>query len=127
MKIYQIIDGSGEEVTYFKEKPVKMSKGNEYDGYDYTDGFLFPVPLKPLQIATITVNENGTWSWEIEREEGWYIARWSDKIDTPTGRKNVLVEYKNSQYSFSSGTKISDSDLAELTISTTRIPDECMI
>ncbi len=121
MKIYQIIDGSGEEVTYFKEKPVKMSKGNEYDGYDYTDGFLFPVPLKPLQIATITVNENGTWSWEIEREEGWYMAEHTVGRDVGDA---IFVQYRNGEWLHRSTAK---ANKYELKISTTRIPDECII
>lgn len=121
MKIYQIIDANGEETTYFKEKPRKMLKGNEYDGYDYTDGFLFPIPLKPLQIAEITVNENGTWSYEIEREEGFYMARWNGNLAKAT------LRYQGGEWSWMDGTPISERHFPQLTISPSRIPDECII
>lgn len=120
MKIYQIIDGNGEKVTYFKEKPVKMLMSNEYDGYDYTDGFLFPIPLKPLQIAEITVCADGTWSYEIEREEGWYMA--NKKPDFGRG----IVQYKGGKWFDIDGAPLVIS-LEPYTISPTRIPDECII
>lgn len=118
MKIYQIIDANGEETTYFKEKPRKMLKGNEYDGYDYTDGFLFPIPLKPLQIAEITVCSDGTWSYEIEREEGWYMAK--RKINNIVS----VVKYKDGKFYYYSDDLVSHDCF---TISHNRIPDECII
>lgn len=119
MKIWQIIDANGEETTYFKEKPRKMLKGNEYDGYDYTDGFLFPIPLKPLQIAEITVCDDGTWSYEIEREEGWYMAK-----ATTNDRTTKIVKYKNGHFHDYDGNSCATD---YYTISSTRIPDECII
>lgn len=118
MKIWQIIDGNGEKVTYFKEKPVKMLKNNEYDGYDYTDGFLFDIPLKPLQIAEITVCDDGTWSYEIEREEGWYWAR------AKATNAVYPLQYKGGIWYSGIGNRI---DAEPFTISPTRIPDECII
>ena len=80
--------------------------------------FLFPIPLKPLQIAEIKVCENGTWSYEIEREVGWYMAK-----EKHSGfvflSNNYGGEWKNQ-----SGVKI---HLGLCTISSTRIPDECII
>ena len=116
-------------VNLFSSKPRLCI--NHYHKENMSDGFIegaiFPIPLKPLQIATITVNENGTWAWEIEREEGWYMARWSDKIDTLTNSKSVFVRRENGKYVFPSSKELSDYDLEQLTISSTRIPDECII
>ena len=80
IRIYwQAMDSDGQVVLYHTEKPVSngVNFGNrgQYDCY-----ILFPIPLKPLQIAEITVNEDGTWSYEIEREEGWYMCFDTDKI-----------------------------------------------
>jgi len=124
MKTYwQAMDGDGKVYLYSTEKP--KLKGNTYVAEDNcTSDFLYPINLKPLQIATITVNENGTWSWEIEREEGWYMARWSDKIDTLT---NIFIKYENGFYYYPSRAEVSQRELKELTISSIRIPDKCII
>ena len=124
---WQAMDGKNETYLFPLEKP-RFNDGMPRcsSGVSYIH-FLFPIPLKPLQIATITVNENGTWSWEIEREEGWYMARWSDKIDTLTNSKSVFVRRENGKYVFPSSKELSDYDLEQLTISSTRIPDECII
>ena len=118
IKIYwQAMDSDGQVVLYHTEKPVSngVNFGNrgQYDCY-----ILFPITLKPLQIAEIKVNENGTWSYEIEREEGWYMAK-----EKHSGfvflSNNYGGEWKNQ-----SGVKI---HLGLCTISSTRIPDECII
>ena len=117
IKIYwQAMDSDGQVVLYHTEKPVSngVNFGNrgQYDCY-----ILFPIPLKPLQIAEINVCENGTWSYEIEREVGWYMAK-----EKHSGfvflSNNYGGEWKNQ-----SGVKI---HLGLCTISSTRIPDECI-
>ena len=75
MKIWQIKIDDKEEITFFNDKPFLKKNGIwDNENGDSVSCFLFPVPLNPLQIAEITVNENGTWSWEIEREIGWYLT-----------------------------------------------------
>ena len=124
MKIWQTIDKDGTEKTHLTEKPFLYSDmaRNKFFGCKETDTalptFLFPIDLKPLQIAEITVCENGTWSYEIEREEGWYMAK---------GRSGAeyLVLYKNGEYThYQCKERI---DISLYTISSTRIPDECII
>jgi len=124
MKIWQTIDKDGTEKTHLTEKPFLYSDmaRNKFFGCKETDTalptFLFPIDLKPLQIAEITVNENGTWSYEIEREVGWYMAK-----EKHSGfvflSNNYGGEWKNQ-----SGVKI---HLGLCTISSNRIPDECII
>lgn len=123
---WQAMDVSG-TVYLYDTKPELNRPGNYFTTGNASRNFLYPIELKPLQIATITVSENGTWSWEIEREEGWYMARWSDKIDTLTNSKSVFVRRENGKYVFPSSKELSDYDLEQLTISSTRIPDECII
>jgi len=115
---WQAMDKDG-KMYVFNGKPT-LEKGCFYllDGGDCSMVVLFPIPLKPLQIATITVNENGTWSYEIEREEGWYMAK---------GRSGAeyIVLYKNGEYThYQCKERI---DISLYTISSTRIPDECII
>jgi len=55
------------------------------------------------------------------------MARWSDKIDTLTNSKSVFVRRENGKYVFPGSKELSDYDLEQLTISSTRIPDECII
>ncbi len=114
---WQAMDKS-EEVFMYSEKPVL--KCGEYMCTDKcTPTFLFPIPLKPLQIATITVNENGTWTYEIEREEGVYMA------------KNIVGDCFFAIYEHggwrqkNTGNKLKTDD--GHTFSSTRIPDECII
>ena len=82
MKTYwQAADANGKVYLYNTEKPkLNDVRGSYIVSYNYTADFLFPIQLKPLQIAEIKVNENGTWSYEIEREEGWYMCFDTDKI-----------------------------------------------
>ena len=87
MKTYwQTIDSFGKLETYTENKPKAYTDNQGRTRFDatsskYLGGFhLFPMVLKPLQIAEITVCENGTWSYEIEREEGWYMCFDTDKI-----------------------------------------------
>ena len=119
MKMWQIMIDENEKITFLNDKPFLKKNGvwaNEDN--DSISCFLFPVKLKPLQIAEITVCENGTWSYEIEREEGWYMAK-----EKHSGfvflSNNYGGEWKNQ-----SGVKI---HLGLCTISSTRIPDECII
>ena len=125
MKTYwQTIDSFGKLETYTENKPKAYTDNQGRTRFDatsskYLGGFhLFPMVLKPLQIAEITVCENGTWSYEIEREEGWYMAK-----EKHSGfvflSNNYGGEWKNQ-----SGVKI---HLGLCTISSTRIPDECII
>ena len=125
IKIYwQTIDSFGKLETYTDNKPKAYTDYQGRTKFDatsskYLGGFhLFPMVLKPLQIAEIKVNENGTWSYEIEREEGWYMAK---------GRSGAeyLVLYKNGEYThYQCKERI---DISLYTISSTRIPDECII
>lgn len=108
------MDGNGNVYTYHTFKPC--IENDYYTNGNYCD-ILFPIPLKRLQIAEITINEDGTWTYEIERIEGWYTATGS------SGMKK-LVLYKGGDYYYGNG-EIADFKL--LKISYTRIPDECII
>lgn len=116
---WQAMDECGDVYLYHTTKPTLLDANEIWDNDgDCDDNILFPIPLKPLQIAEIKVNENGTWSYEIEREEGWYVAK-----EKHSGfvflSNNYGGEWKNQ-----SGVKI---HLGLCTISSTRIPDECII
>jgi len=131
-KYWQAVD-KDKSVGIFTSRPVR----NEDDGGNYeidekTHGYrniiyTFPIPLKPLQIAEITVNENGTWSWEIEREEGWYAAEYADKKELINRGKTIFIEYKGGAWFYPSRSTVGSFDMAQLTISSIRIPDECII
>ena len=115
---WQAMDGKNETYLFPLEKPrfndgmLRCSSGVSYIH------FLFPIPLKPLQIATITVNENGTWSWEIEREEGFYMA--VSERDTA-----LPLSYKGGSWYYYDGVQVSKP--SGFTISPARITDECII
>ena len=81
MKTYwQSVDIDGTVKTWLEASPT-LHIEKYYDSCgDFIEEGLFPITLKPLQIAEITVCENGTWSYEIEREEGWYMCFDTDKI-----------------------------------------------
>jgi hypothetical protein len=115
---WQTMDKGG-KMYVFNGKPT-LVKGCFYllDGGDCSMVVLFPIELKPLQIAEITVNENGTWSWEIEREDGWYFAK------EKSSERIFLANNKRGKWTNQSGIKI-ELNLCE--ISSTRIPDECII
>jgi len=120
MKTYwQAMDSDGKVYLFYNEKPT-CDDGEYYSCHsgEYIAGITFPIPLKPLQIATITVHENGTWSWEIEREEGWYMAKMK------SGDFRNLYLYRGGEWFSHDNTKV---ELKSFTISTTRIPDECII
>ena len=120
---WQAMDGDGKVYLFYNEKPT-CDDGEYYSCHsgEYIAGITFPIPLKPLQIAEITVNENGTWSYEIEREEGWYMARHDE------GAHYVLL-YKNGDFwiSLDLNMAYSGDQINHYTISSTRIPDECII
>ena len=121
MKMWQIMIDENEKITFLNDKPFLKKNGvwaNEDN--DSISCFLFPVKLKPLQIAEIKVNENGTWSYEIEREEGWYIVR-SKKTAEIT-----IWQYKLSKWHYRDGDDVT-TNLRDVNISSTRIPDECII
>ena len=80
IKIYWQAMGVSGTVYVYDTKPELNTPGNYFATGNASGNFLFPIPLKPLQIAEITVCENGTWSYEIEREEGWYMCFDTDKI-----------------------------------------------
>ena len=126
MKIWQTIDKDGTEKTHLTEKPFLYSDmaRNKFFGCKETDTalptFLFPIDLKPLQIAEITVNENGTWSYEIEREEGYYCVKYPDNS---TG----FWQYKAGKWFYASSDKNVVFMPEGCTISSNRIPDECII
>lgn len=116
---WQAMDSDGKVYLFYNEKPT-CDDGEYYSCHsgEYIAGNTFPIPLKPLQIAEVKVNENGTWSYEIEREEGWYMAK---------GRSGAeyIVLYKNGEYThYQCKERV---DISLYTISTTRIPDECII
>ena len=122
MKTYwQAMDRNGKVFSY-NIKPVIGKDKDEYrsgEGGSLSNIILFPITLKPLQIAEITVNENGTWSYEIEREEGVYMA------------KNIVGDCFFAIYEHggwrqkNTGNKLKADD--GHTFSSTRIPDECII
>jgi len=114
---WQAMDKGGQVYLYHDEKPTFVN-GIGGNHCKYVKSILFPIPLKPLQIATITVHENGTWSWEIEREEGWYMAKMK------SGDFRNLYLYRGGEWFSHDNTKV---ELKSFTISTTRIPDECII
>ena len=123
IRIYwQAMDANGRVFSY----NIKPALGKDKDEYRLSEGgslsniILFPVLLKPLQIAEITVNGNGTWSYEIEREEGWYIVR-SKKTAEIT-----IWQYKLSKWHYRDGDDVT-TNLRDVNISSTRIPDECII
>lgn len=114
---WQAADGNGKVYLYCAKMP--KLKGNTYVAEDNcTSDFLYPIPLKPLQIAEITVCEDGTWSYEIERQEGWYWAR------AKATNAVYLLQYKGGIWYSGIGNRI---DAEPFTISSTRIPDECII
>ena len=123
MKTYwQSVDIDGTVKTWLEASPT-LHIEKYYDSCgDFIEEGLFPITLKPLQIAEITVNENGTWSYEIEREEGWYMARHDE------GAHYVLL-YKNGDFwiSLDLNMAYSGDQINHYTISSTRIPDECII
>ena len=117
---WQAMDGDGKVYLFYNEKPT-CDDGKYYSCYsgEYTAGITFPIPLKPLQIAEIKVCENGTWSYEIEREVGWYMAK-----ATANNRTTKIVKYKNGAFHDYDGNSCATDFY---TISSTRIPDECII
>lgn len=123
MKTYwQSVDIDGTVKTWLEASPT-LHIEKYYDSCgDFIEEGLFPITLKPLQIAEITVCENGTWSYEIEREEGWYVARHDE------GAHYVLL-YKNGDFwiSLDLNMAYSSDQINHYTISNTRIPDECII
>lgn len=118
-KYWQAKDKGG-TVNLFIDKPRLC--GKHYHRENMGNGFIecavFPIPLKPLQIAEITVNEDGTWSYEIERQEGWYWAR------AKATNAVYPLQYKCGIWYRGIGNRI---DAEPFTISQTRIPDECII
>lgn len=116
-KYWQAAAENGKAFLYCKAKPG--FDGKTYIAkYNYSSDFLFPIPLKPLQIAEITVCSDGTWSYEIEREEGWYMAK--RKINNIVS----VVKYKDGKFYYYSDDLVSHDCFA---ISHNRIPDECII
>lgn len=115
---WQAIDGDGSVCLYHTTRP-NLINGVYGNKGDYSNEVLFPIPLKPLQIAEIKVNENGTWGYEIEREEGVYMA------------KNIVGDCFFAIYEHggwrqkNTGNKLKTDD--GHTFSSTRIPDECII
>lgn len=115
---YQTVDIDGSEKSWLYGRPTLHIEKHYDSPGEFIGGFLFPIPLKPLQIAEITVNENGTWSYEIEREEGWYMAR------AKAYNAVYPLQYKGGIWYSGIGNRI---DAEPFTISSTRIPDECII
>lgn len=117
---WQAMDKCGDVYLFHTTKPT-LEDGEIWDNVGSCDNdILFPIPLKPLQIAEIKVNENGTWSYEIEREEGFYVASYSDN-------SVHIVRYESGVwYHGKSGVNMRPSSF-KFTISSTRIPDECII
>jgi len=118
-KYWQAVDKKDETYLFPLEKP-RFNDGmlRCSSGVSYTH-FLFPIPLKPLQIATITVNENGTWSWEIEREEGVYMAK------NIVGGCFLAIYERGVWRQKNTGNELKPD--CRCTFSSARIPDECII
>lgn len=118
---WQAIDGDGSVCLYHTTRP-NLINGVYGNKGDYSNEVLFPIPLKPLQIAEIKVNENGTWAWEIEREEGYYMVRYENGC-------NYMWSYSGGVwYHNGSLTQVPDDLISKvIKISSTRIPDECII
>ena len=118
---WQAMDKCGDVYLFHTTKPT-LEYGEIWDNVGSCDNdILFPIPLKPPQIAGIKVNENGTWSYKIEREEGYYLARRNGNL------AKAAVKYKGGAWYWLSGGKIDELHFLQLTISSTRIPDECII
>ena len=113
-KYWQAVDAGGGE--YLHGCKPTLINSERWDGDSVVSPLIFPIPLKPLQIAEITVCENGTWSYEIEWEEGWYMAKETGDM--------IFVRYKDGKWTYPSG---AHANKYELTISHNRIPDECII
>ena len=123
---WQAMDQGGRTYKY-TARPKLLSNGCYSSGGECCSHSLFPIALKPLECVKVIVTENYSWACEFEKEEGWYMAKWSDKVETVADRKATFAEYKGGKYFFPSGQEISQVDLNYLTISSTRIPDECII
>ncbi len=120
-KYWQAKDADSRAFIYNGEPLLVHGKTyHTTNGTNCTPDFLFPIPLKPLQIAEITVCSDGTWSYEIEREEGWYFAR-----NYSSGDRGIVM-YKDGKYLDVDGKRMS-VNIKDYTISSTRIPDECII
>lgn len=119
-KYWQAMDGDGKVYLYNTARPT-LSGRTYIAEDDGTSVFSFPIPLKPRQIAEITVNEDGTWSYEIERAEGWYMAK-------SVNGNEYIFKYKDGEFfHFNSGKAVAKGDCSHFQISNTRIPDECII
>lgn len=119
-KYWQAADANGKVYIYSIAKP-KLNGRAYVAEYNCTSDFLYPITLKPLQIAEITVSENGTWSYEIERKNGWYMARHKSKNEVAFWR------YESGAWYYANGGMVDDYHFDDVKISPTRIPDECII
>lgn len=120
-KYWQAADKDGETKIYNVKPELSCEDHYHSNRGICTKNLLFPIPLKPLQIAEITVNENSTWSYEIEREEGWYMAK-------SVNGNEYIFKYKDGDFfRFNSGKAVAKEDYSHFQISNTRIPDECII
>jgi hypothetical protein len=118
---WQAMDGDGKAYLFHGDEKPTCDDGEYYsdNNGNYSRDILFPVPLKPLQLATITVNENGTWSWEIEREEGVYMAK------NIAGDCFLAIYERGVWRQKNTGNELKPD--YGCTFSPTRIPDECII
>jgi len=114
---WQAMNGDGKVYIYTRKPTLVRTTYHQATG---TSIVLFPIPLKPLQIAKITVKENGTWSYEIEREEGWYVAKYKD------GSRGIKY-YKSGVWYYDNDNQYAPNNDLILSISPARIPDECII
>lgn len=122
MKIWQAVEYDGNKYTFLKHKPKLGYDKRRYEsnGDKITD-FLFSIPLKPLQIAEITTNEDGTWTYEIERKEGFYFVK-----NISSGMV-LHLKYSKGSWFYPNGEEFLLSATRTYTISKNRIPDECLI
>ena len=112
------MDGNGNVYTYHTFKPC--IENDYYTNGNYCD-ILFPIPLKTLQIAEITINEDGTWTYEIERKEGFYFVK-----NISSGMV-LHLKYSKGSWFYPNGEEFLLSATRTYTISKNRIPDECLI
>lgn len=125
MKIWQAMDDNGDVYTYHEIKPslkLSMKNGNYANGENIST-IKFPIPLKPLQIAEITINEDGTWWYETEREDGWYAGKKKDSIANPYDYP-YFFQYENGKFMIDRSEVL---NIDEFEISYKRIPDECFL
>ncbi len=125
MKIWQAMDIDGNITAFTGYKPMFDKLRDKYLPHSsltkILDGFVLPIRLKPLQIAEITFHDGGTWTYEIERKEGFYFVK-----NISSGMV-LHLKYSKGSWFYPNGEEFLLSATRTYTISKNRIPDECLI